>query len=120
MNNILIIEDNKPYREMLNFILTEENFNVRAAENGIIGLKMANTETPDLIITNIEMPELDGFEVVMELRKNKKTSTIPVIFLTGHPSEEFKQRSEELGARVYFDKTIILDELIDKIKSIIF
>ena len=81
MKKILVIEDEKLLLENIEDILSfQENFEVMRAENGRIGLNLALENEPDLIICDIMMPELDGYEVLTELKKNFKTAMIPLIF----------------------------------------
>lgn len=82
MNKILVIEDETNVRQNLLELLRCENFDVIAAENGYIGVQLANEEIPDLIICDVMMPELDGHGVLKILRQQLTTATIPFIFLT--------------------------------------
>ena len=79
---ILIIEDNLEMRENIQEILELSGYDVSTAENGKIGAKMAINLIPNLIICDVMMPEMDGFETLYILNKNPKTSSIPFVFLT--------------------------------------
>jgi len=80
--DILIIEDDQPMREMLHRVLKKEHWHVFEAENGRIGLEWLQQRTPHLILLDLMMPEMDGFEFVAELRRNETWRTIPVVVLT--------------------------------------
>ena len=82
MYKILIVEDTLLIREEIYDILTLEGHTVLQAENGDVGYKMAITILPDLILSDILMPELNGLEMFEKLKKNKKTKNIPLIFLS--------------------------------------
>ena len=92
MNKILIIEDQPQMRRKLAMILEREHFQVATAPNGLIGLDLARTDPPDLVICDIMMPELDGYEVLEALRADKATATTPFIFLTAK-GERVDQRA---------------------------
>jgi DNA-binding response OmpR family regulator len=111
---ILIIEDVTVLRESLVFFLREEGFRTLEAANGKEGLEVANLENPDLIVTNIEMPFMDGFALFKEL--DKENNKIPFIFITGKPLPEFKAKGKQYGA--YFEKPVDIEELVKEIKKI--
>ena len=79
---ILVVEDNLDCREMLTALLETEGFNVLTAGSGNAGIDIAEAECPDLIITDISMPDLDGIEMTKRLRQHPKFSNVPVIVLT--------------------------------------
>ena len=92
MPKILVIEDEESVRDNLLDILEAENFETVAAANGRIGVEMAMSEYPDLILCDIMMPELDGYGVLKALRQESSTSTIPLIFLTANTAKsDFRQ-----------------------------
>lgn len=112
MTKILVIEDDISVRLNLVDLLYAENFNVITADNGYIGLQLAQTEIPDLIICDIMMPELDGYEVVKSLRQNPKTAIIPFIFLTAKSEKTDFRKGMELGADDYIVKPFSRTELL--------
>ena len=79
---------------------------IKAAIKGMIALKIAQKVPPDLILLDIRMPGMDGFEVMSELRANEMTRRIPVIFLTGESDSEVKQRAQDMGAACFVTKPI--------------
>ncbi|AFY41432.1 response regulator [Nostoc sp. PCC 7107] len=112
MNKILVIEDDLNVRQNLIDLLYAENFNVITAENGYFGLQLAQTEIPDLIICDVMMPELDGYEVLKELRQNPKTAIIPFIFLTAKSEKTDFRKGMDLGADDYIVKPFSRSELL--------
>lgn len=112
MNTILIVEDDPAIREMLRKFLEKNHFGVVTAPTGKEGLIMARKIFPDLIISDIMMPGMDGFEMKKELGKNELTSTIPFIFLTSMAEISNFRKGMELGADDYLFKPVILEDLI--------
>lgn len=121
MKTILLIEDNPDIRENTAEILTLSHYNVRTAENGETGVKLAFEILPDLILCDITMPVLDGFGVFMELNKNIATAGIPFIFLTAKSQTGDVQKGFNLGADDYivkpFDDKILLSIIEARIKK---
>ncbi len=116
MNKILIVEDDIDVRENLLDLLDAENFDTIAAQNGLIGLELANKEVPDLILCDVNMPELDGFSLLSELRQNTVTATIPFLFLSAMSDQEDFRKGMRLGADDYLTKPFTRDELLEAIK----
>ena len=113
MYKILIVEDTRLIREEIYDILSLEGYIVLQAENGDIGYKMAITNLPDLIISDILMPELNGLEMFEKLKENKKTKRIPLIFLSAKGGYEDIRSGMNAGAEDYLIKPIITDELVE-------
>ncbi|UCH95414.1 MAG: response regulator [Candidatus Aminicenantes bacterium] len=105
MATILVIEDEKDYLENICFILEREGYETIKAENGEIGVEMARTHQPDLILCDIVMPKKSGFDVIEELKKDSRTSEIPIIFLTVWEQEEYVKEGQKLGATDYILKS---------------
>jgi two-component system sensor histidine kinase/response regulator len=114
---ILVIEDTAEVRENIAEILESEGFEVFKAENGEIGISMAEKVQPDLILCDIMMPGKDGYEVLEELRKKVLTSTTPFIFLTAKNTREDLRRGMALGADDYISKPFTIDELISSVNT---
>jgi PAS domain S-box-containing protein len=119
MTKILAIDDNKTNLILLERIL-KENFKgaeVVLGNDGLEGLNLARSETPDTILLDIQMPELDGFEVCKKLKDDPKTSHIPIIFITAvYDDPESRIRGLELGADGFISKPFIIGELIAQVK----
>jgi CheY-like chemotaxis protein len=102
-NTILVIDDSKENIFALTHILTPEHI-VYAAKSGIVGLEIAQEQAPDIILLDIMMPDMDGYEVLAELKKGEKTRDIPVIFVTGLDSVDSEEKGLYLGAVDYISK----------------
>ena len=104
---ILIIEDNEDIRESSMEILELAGYVVLQAENGKIGVELAQKHLPDMILCDIMMPELDGYGVLYLLSKNQNTGNIPFIFLTAKAERSDMRKGMEMGADDYLTKPII-------------
>ncbi len=98
MKKILVIEDQPLVRANILEILELEEFDVVSAENGLFGILWAQEHLPDLIICDVMMPEIDGYEVLGALRQNSTTATIPIIFLTAMADKADIRRGMDLVA----------------------
>lgn len=114
---ILVIEDQEDIRSILVEILTAEGYNAVAAENGRVGIKLVESEVPDLIMCDISMPELDGYEVLSYVRENQTTEAIPFIFLTAKAAQIDIRQGMELGADDYLTKPFTRAELLGAISA---
>jgi two-component system, OmpR family, alkaline phosphatase synthesis response regulator PhoP len=117
MKTILIIEDELTVRESLIEILELEGFRAIAAENGKVGLRLAQEHNPDLVLCDIAMPEMDGFGVLQRLREAPDTGAMPFIFLTARTTKIEFRRGMELGADDYLFKPFTMDELLSAISA---
>ncbi len=117
MKKILIIEDNQDVRENTADILELAGYATTTAENGKIGVQVAIKLKPDVIICDIMMPELDGYEVLEALNQNSNTASIPFIFLTAKTERTEMRKGMNLGADDYLTKPFSENELLDAIKS---
>ena len=115
---ILIVEDNAVSREMLRVLLELGGYRVLCAEDGGDAFLTAITEKPDLIITDVEMPNIDGFNFIRLLRKEPTTAHIPVIVFTAYTSIE-KQSARQVGADDIAYKPINVDQLHNMIRHLL-
>lgn len=116
-NYILIVDDVPLNLQMLGGLLQSKGYEVAPASSGAIALEMAQTQTPDLILLDIQMPEMDGFKVCKLLKENPVTKDIPVIFLTAFVETEDIVRGFELGAVDYISKPFNSSELIARVNT---
>ncbi|MFH1308497.1 MAG: response regulator, partial [Patescibacteria group bacterium] len=120
MKKILFIEDEQALQKSIGDILNSRGYKVISALNGEIGLKLVEQEIPDLVLLDLILPKINGFEILKRIKKNKKTEKIPVVILTNLEATENIDKAIELGATTYLIKTsYTLGELIEKIKKII-
>ena len=117
MATILIIDDNAHIRQMTAKMLQFEGYETLEAEHGQIGLQLAQTARPDLIVSDIVMPEMSGYAVLIELRRDPKTADIPFIFLTAKASMDELRKGMEFGADDYLTKPFEIDELLSAINT---
>ena len=117
MDKILIIEDDMAYKDNIKTLLEEEGYNVASAGNGLDGIDIAKNEHIDLVICDIMLPDIDGYEVLKELRKREKTKLIPFIFLTAKASMSDLRSGMNLGADDYLTKPFRSDELLTAITT---
>lgn len=116
MKKVLIIEDNVDVRENTADILELAGYKVATAENGKIGLEKAIQLLPDVIVCDIMMPEMDGYEVLQDLNKNAKTASIPFVFLTAKTERTDMRKGMNLGADDYLTKPFSENELLEAIE----
>ena len=116
MFKILIVEDTLTIREEIHDVLVMEGYTVFEAENGSIGFEIALKKYPDLIISDILMPKLNGFEMYKKLQNNKTTKLIPLIFLSAKAEKSDIRAGMNLGAEDYLTKPIDVEDLLNTVK----
>jgi chemosensory pili system protein ChpA (sensor histidine kinase/response regulator) len=107
-----VVDDSVTIRKVTTRFLKREGFAVTLARDGVEALQMINEHIPDLIILDVEMPNMDGFELISILRSNERFEDIPVILITSRTGEKHRQRGLELGAQRYFGKPYREDEIM--------
>ena len=112
---ILAVDDTPENLDVVKGILAPENI-VRVAINGMVALKIAQKQSPDLILLDINMPGMDGYEVCSNLKSDESTAHIPVIFLTAELDSASKQKGLELGAVDYVTKPINPEVLKESVR----
>jgi len=112
---VLVVEDKASLTQMLQFLFLSKGLSVQIAFNGKEALEKAVSIIPSLILMDIMMPEMDGFEVLEKLKEDPTTSRIPVIMLTARKSREDMQRAKDLGAVEYITKPFKAVEVVDKV-----
>lgn len=117
MPRVLVIEDEHAILEEVLDWLKFEGFESKGAPDGKQGVEIAQTWHPELIVSDITMPEMDGYQVILELRKDPKTALIPLIFLTARADRSFMRHGMELGADDYVTKPFTRAELLSSIRS---
>ena len=101
---VLVVEDSAVIRRLIEVCLRPANVEILMREDGPTGLAAARSENPDLLVLDIGLPEMDGWQVLDELRKDPATQRLPVLVLTAHAEEESRKRADEGGADAFVTK----------------
>lgn len=116
---ILIVEDDRINRRLFRTFLESQGYATTEATNGIDGVKAAENEAPNLILMDIQMPEMDGMQALELLKSNPATDKIPVVALTGYAAEGDRERLMAKGFDDYLSKPIDLDDLLEKVRELL-
>ena len=119
MSKILLVEDNETNRDMLSRRLMRRGYQVILAVDGESGLELAKSEAPDLILMDMSLPILDGWEATRRLKAASTTRHIPVIALTAHGMSSDRDKALEAGCDDYDTKPIELPRLLEKIEALL-
>src|SRR5580704_7981952 len=119
MTKILLVEDNEMNRDMLSRRLTRNGFDIILAVNGQEGVDLALSEGPDLILMDMSLPVLDGWEATRRLKANTATAKIPVIALTAHAMTQDKEKAMAAGCDEFDTKPVELPRLLEKIHALL-
>jgi DNA-binding response OmpR family regulator len=119
MTKILIAEDERDIRELVNFSLQFGGFTVVQAANGAEAVELAQKELPDLILMDVRMPKMTGYEACRQMKSMPELSHIPVVFLSAKGQESEIQTGLESGAEEYILKPFAPDELVKQVQAVI-
>ena len=119
MTKILLVEDNEMNRDMLTRRLARQGFEIVCAIDGPSGVEKAASEHPDLILMDIALGEMDGWEATQLIKANPATHSIPVIALTAHALESDRRKSVDVGCSEFDTKPVDLPRLLGKIKGVL-
>ena len=119
MQKILLVEDNEMNRDMLSRRLQRKGYCVVTAEDGEKGLQLARSETPDLILMDISLPVMSGWEVTRLLKANEATRHIPIIALTAHAWVTDREKAIEAGCDDYDTKPVEFGRLSEKMENLL-
>jgi len=117
VSKILLVEDNELNRDMLSRRLERKGYSVVMAVDGAQGVEMARTETPDLILLDMSLPVIDGWEAARRIKADPATAGIPIIALTAHAMSGDREKALEAGCDDYDTKPIDLPRLLEKIAT---
>ena len=117
MTTVLIVEDNELNRDMLTRRLAKKGYDVRCAVDGPEGVAMCREHLPDVVLMDVALGEMSGWEATVILRRDPKTQTIPIIALTAHALESDRRKSVEVGCTDFETKPVSLPDLISKIEK---
>ncbi len=119
MAKILLVEDNEMNRDMLSRRLIRKGHEVVMATDGRQGVAMAASEKPDLILMDMSLPAIDGWEATRQVKAAEATKAIPVIALTAHAMSGDREKALEAGCDDYDTKPVDIDRLLDKISTLL-
>ena len=117
MAKILLVEDNEMNRDMLSRRLTKRGYDVLIAVDGREGIDIAKKEVPDVILMDMSLPEIDGWEAAKQIKANGPTKHIPLIALTAHAMAGDKEKALDAGCDDYDTKPIDFQRLLEKIEK---
>lgn len=115
---VLAVDDSRTMRDMITVALSDNGFSVTTAEDGVHGLEVLETTDPDVIITDINMPRMDGFGFIDAVRSRDDTRLTPILVLTTESSDDLKMRARNAGATGWIVKPFAQDKLIRALKSV--
>lgn len=119
MKKILLVEDEAALRKTLGTVLKQEGYKMVLAADGETGLRLAKTKKPDLILLDLILPKIHGFDVLTQLKSDPSTKQIPVIVLTNLEKIEDIEKAIEMGATTYLIKArYSLEEVVEKVRKI--
>lgn len=116
---VTIVDDDRDTRELLSLALESEGFEVNAAANGLRLIASLQLKRPDVILMDVNMSWIDGFELCKAVKKNEQFRDIPVVFISGRGEPEDKRRGREAGAADYFVKPLDLEALMKRLRELI-
>lgn len=119
MTRILLVEDNEMNRDMLSRRLVRRGYEVRIAVDGLQGMEMARSEAPDLVLMDMSLPDVDGWEIARRMRADADLRMLPIIALTAHAMEGDRERALAAGCDDYDTKPVNLEQLVAKITALL-
>ena len=115
----LVVDDSLTMRKVLSRVLEREGFEVVTANDGLDAIQKLQVITPDIILTDIEMPRMDGFEFSRHVRDNEKTSKLPLIIISSRTAEKHRNVAKELGVDAFLGKPVQDEELIEQVNALL-
>ena len=119
LKKILTVDDSRTMREMLRHTLSGAGFEVVTAEDGADGIEKLRESQPDVVITDINMPVMDGFEFIENVRRSEEYNRVPILVLTTESAPEKKQRAQSAGATGWIVKPFNPDQLVATIQKVL-
>jgi chemosensory pili system protein ChpA (sensor histidine kinase/response regulator) len=115
----LVVDDSLTMRKVLGRLMEREGYEVLVAKDGMDAMQMLQTTVPDVILTDIEMPRMDGFGLARNIRDDERTKTTPLIMISSRTAEKHQNLANEIGVDAFFGKPVQDDELIAKVKELL-
>jgi CheY-like chemotaxis protein len=119
MAKVLLVEDNEMNRDMLSRRLTRKGYEVIIAVDGQLGVELASSERPDIILMDMSLPVMDGWDATRHIKATPETQSIPVIALTAHAMASDREKALDAGCDDYDTKPVELPRLLDKIERLL-
>ncbi len=119
LTKVLLVEDNEMNSDMLSRRLERKGFHVVVAKDGLEGVSMAGEERPDIILMDMSLPEIDGWEATRRIKAAPETASIPVVALTAHAMASDRKRALEAGCDDFDTKPVELSRLLDKMGNLL-
>ncbi len=115
---VLAVDDSRTMRSLIGYTLSEAGFDVTLAEDGLDGLSKLKYQTPDVIVTDLNMPNMDGFGFVEAVRDEQHLRGLPILILTTESAQDLKERARDMGATGWIVKPFDDEQLIAAIKRV--
>ena len=115
----MVVDDSLTMRKVLSRLLEREGYRVVVAKDGMDALQLLQDSLPDLILSDIEMPRMDGFELVRNIRGDSRTANIPLLIISSRTAEKHRSLARELGVNAYLGKPVQDDELLAQVKALL-
>ena len=119
MAKVLVVDDDEMFRDIYEDLLEDEGHDVLLAENGAQGIDSALSHMPDIIIMDLNMPEMDGFEAIRRLKANPATNSIPILAATAENTSTSSEEIFAAGGNGYLSKPIVSDQLMASINDLL-
>ncbi|MEP3838140.1 MAG: response regulator [Algibacter sp.] len=116
--SVLIIEDNEQNMYMLSYLLKKNNYKILEAYNGVEGLQLAHDKHPEIILLDIQLPDMDGYEICVKLRHNGLPKSTTIIAVTSYAMGGDREKALEAGADGYIEKPINPDTFLSQMENI--
>ncbi len=118
-HTVMVVDDSLTVRRVTQRLLTREGYQVILAKDGIDALEQLQSVTPDVMLVDIEMPRMDGFDLTRNVRSDSRTSHIPIIMITSRTADKHRNYAKELGVNEYFGKPYREDDLLGAIMAFV-
>ena len=116
---VMVVDDSLTVRRVTERLLRRQNMDVLTAKDGVEALTMLEERVPDLMLLDIEMPRMDGYELTRHIRRSQRLQTIPIIMITSRTGEKHRRLAMELGVNRYLGKPYQEAELLDEISAVL-
>jgi chemosensory pili system protein ChpA (sensor histidine kinase/response regulator) len=116
---VMVVDDSLTVRRITSRLLAREGFDVLAAKDGVEALELLGAETPDVILLDIEMPRMDGFEFTRTIKGNPERARIPIVMITSRTAEKHRNRAKDLGVDLYLGKPFQEEELLKHLREML-